>query len=138
MDTRKHLHISSWYLRVLWNKLWLLKPTMLLGSFGFLKLDGVGPLITDPWPTSSTNLSKIYIYNFFWHVTCETWHMTRDMANIVSKFQVRGSNPLVGVMFWRLGEKESLNELIDYNGVSRTPGLLNMSEILISSTGNQR
>ena len=48
------------------------------------KLDGVAPLMTDPRPTNSTT--------FFLHVT-------RDMANIVSKFQLFSSNGLGVMMF---------------------------------------
>ena len=64
------------------------------------------------------------------------------MVNIVSKFQVRSSNGLVVMMFWRLGGKEWLSELFYPEGVCRTApatlGLVNMSEILISSTWNQK
>ena len=60
------------------------------------KMDGVGPFVTDPATTSSTNLyppQKIYKI-VFWHVTQDTLHMTKGGLSIVLKFQVPSSNSL--------------------------------------------
>ena len=53
------------------------------------KLDGVGPLITDPPPKSSNTLiQKKYIYWDMWHMTqhmtCDAWHVTCDMWHVAS------------------------------------------------------
>ena len=68
-----------------------------------------------------------------WHVTCDTWHVTRDMfggVNILSKFQLPSSYCLWFMILWRSGGKGSLNELINDEAVYRTapatPGLLTM------------
>ena len=73
----------------------------------------------------------MYIYK--WHVTGDTWQMTRENdtsqdMNIVSTFQVPSSNGLVFMVYWRFGGKGWLTRLIKYKGVCRTdpatPGLL--------------
>ena len=70
---------------------------------------------------------------YTWHMICYMWHMTSDMwqvvgVNILSKFQLPSG--LVKTVFWRLGGKGWLYQLINDKGVSRTalatPGLLNM------------
>ena len=53
------------------------------------ELDGVGPLITDSPPISSTNLSKEDFLDLDF-LTFNMWHV----VNIVSKFQVPSSNGL--------------------------------------------
>ena len=50
-------------------------------SFSRSKLDGVGPLITDPPPTSFTTLSKKRRYIFLM-VTCDMWRVTCDMCHM--------------------------------------------------------
>ena len=51
------------------------------------KLDGVGPLITDPPPTSSTTLSVFcfVVTHDTWRVTRDTWHVTRDMWHMTHR-----------------------------------------------------
>ena len=51
------------------------------------KLDGVGPLITDPPKTSFTTWSKNNYNRNKWHMTCETWCTTHDT------WQVGGGEP---------------------------------------------
>ena len=51
-----------------------------------------------------------------WHLTCDIWHMSRDtqgVVNIVSRFQVPSSNSLAFMMFWRIGGKGWLSELLN-------------------------
>ena len=79
-----------------WPTIYLthLKPTtcssliiLLLDDWKHYKLDGVGPLITDPQPISFTTLSKKRrkkgdmwrVTCDMWHITCNTWHATCDM-----------------------------------------------------------
>ena len=62
-------------------------PTNTWGG-GYLKLDGVAPLITDPPPTSSKKVTCD-----IWHVTCDMWHVTCEMWQMVQmkilyKFQL--------------------------------------------------
>ena len=73
-----------------------------------------------------------------WHVKRDTWHVTRDMrhvtydmlwgVNILSKFQLPSSSGLWYMIFWRLGGKGWLTELINHKADCRTapaiPGLL--------------
>ena len=50
-----------------------------------------------------------------WHLTHDMWQMTQNMlweVNIVSKFQVSSSNSLWFMLYWQLGGKGSIAELI--------------------------
>ena len=130
----------------------LIKSYTFLPSFVALckKLDWVGPI--DNRPISFTNLSKNLLKKLWhfthdmWHVTCDIWHVTRDMwhmacdlwhvtcdmlwgVNILSKSQLPRSYGLWFMISWRLGEKGSRTDWINYEGVGRTApvtlGLLN-------------
>ena len=67
-----------------------------------------------------------------WHMTCDTWHVTFDMlwgVNILSKFQLPSSYRLWFMILWRFGGKVPLmSNLMSNRGVCRTapatPGLL--------------
>ena len=106
-----------WFIVIFWQSAHS-SPQLMVGSPAerdrqIDKLDGVGPLITNPPPTIFTTLSKkrkkekkkkkIYIDTWqvtldMWQGTCDTWHGTCDMwhgtcdtwkeVNILSKFQV--------------------------------------------------
>ena len=74
----------------------------------FSKLEGIGPLITDPLPTSFTTLFKK-----IWYLTCDTWHMTCDTwwrVKILSKFQLLS---FYGLVFWWFRTKGSPTEIMN-------------------------
>ena len=86
----------------------------------FQKLQGVGPLITDPPPTSSTTLYKKVTCDI-WYRTHDMWHLTCDKwwgVNILSKCQLPSYYGLgwtvqcsaVSWRFWTKGFNESMNE----------------------------
>ena len=73
-----------------------------------------------------------------WHMTCDIWHVTRDTWHmkcdtwwewkLLLKFQLSSSYGFGRTMFWRIGGKGLLTELINHKGgcreASATPGLL--------------
>ena len=109
------------------------------------KLDGVGPVDNRPssnkvhqFVKKKKNVKQM-IYEM-WHVTRDILHVTRDMrhviydmllgVNILLKFQLPSSSGLWFMIFWRLGGKGWLSDLMNDEANCRTapatPGLLNI------------
>ena len=77
--TVKNAFLIDNYLKIMKCKLLGLYSKLSKVSWWTIKLDSVGPLITDPPPTSSTTLSPwFFFFLLMWHVSCDTWHMTGD------------------------------------------------------------
>ena len=104
-------------------------------------------LLDCPWYIQARTGFQICVVTIYghkishWHVTCDTWHMTFDKwwgVNVLSKFQLPSSNGLGSIMFWIFGGKRSLtdwlNELMSNKAVCRTPGLFNISTLLMWET----
>ena len=94
-------------------------------------LDGVRPVDNRPSTDKLHHLVRKKKKKKKWHVTCDTWHVTRDMwhmtcgtwhltrdtfwgVNILSKFQLPSSYCLWFMILWRSGGKgsrtDSMNE----------------------------
>ena len=101
-----------------------------------IKLDGVGPVDNRPstdklhqFVKNEEEKKRVWQIknnkkkNDMWHVTRDTWHKTHDMrhvtydmlwgVNLLSKLQLPSSSGLWFMIFWRLGGKGWLNELIN-------------------------